>query len=91
LLILFGTRGTVRTLAMITFICNNTNQPAAHRLSKITRWFTLFFVPVFPISRRHVLTCAACGQSSRITNEQAAEMVARVEAPQQESLPNQTL
>lgn len=72
---------------MVTFLCSNTNQGAAHRLSQITRWFTLFFIPVFPIGRRYVLTCAACGQSSKLTKEQADEIVARAEAPAQESLP----
>jgi len=88
--ILFGTRGIVKTLAMATFICNRTNQPAAHRLSKVSRWFTLFFIPVFPFSRRYVLTCAACGQSSKLTREQADEIVARAEAPARETLPSET-
>jgi hypothetical protein len=87
--ILFGTRSTIQTLAMVTFMCSTTNQGAAHRLSKITRWFTLFFIPVFPVGRRYVLTCAACGQSSRLTKEQADEIIARVEAPAQESLPTE--
>ena len=87
MLILFGTRSRVRVMAMVTFLCRTTNQSAAHRLSQITRWFTLFFIPVFPIGRRYVLTCIACGQSSKLTKEQADEIVARVEAPAQESLP----
>ncbi len=86
--ILFGTRSMVKTLAMVTFLCTTSKQPAAHRLSQITRWFTLFFVPVFPIGRRYVVTCAACGQSSKLTKEQADEIVARVQAPAQESLPS---
>lgn len=89
MLILFGLRSMVRTLAMVTYVCRTTNQPAAHRLSKITRWFTLFFIPVFPVKRTYVLTCSACGQSYKTTKEQATEIVARTEAPIQESLPSQ--
>lgn len=85
--ILFGTRAMIKTLAMVRFLCTTSNQPAAHRLSQITRWFTLFFIPVFPIGRRYVLTCSACGESSKLTKQQADEIVARVEAPAQESLP----
>ena len=87
MLILFGTRSSVRVLAMVTFLCGTTNQGAAHRLVQVTRWFTLFFIPVFPIGRRYVLTCIACGQASKLTKEQADEIVARAEAPAQESLP----
>lgn len=85
--ILFGVRSKARTLAMVTFLCTTSQQPAAHRLSQHTRWFTLFFIPVFPIGRRYVLTCSACGQSSKLTRQQADEIVARAEAPAQESLP----
>jgi hypothetical protein len=85
--ILFGFRTMVRTLAMATFACRTTNQPAAHRLSKVTRWFTLFLIPIFPVGRRYVLTCAACGESYKTSSEQASEIVARSEAPHQESLP----
>ncbi len=87
--ILFGTRSMVKALAMVTFLCTTTNQPAAHRLSQITRWFTLFFIPVFPIGRRYVLTCSACGQSSKLAKQQADEIVAHVQAPAQESLPTE--
>ena len=85
--ILFGIRAMVRTMTMATLLCTTTKQSAAHRLSQITRWFTLFFIPVFPVGRRYVLTCSACGESSKLTKQQADEIVARVEAPAQESLP----
>ena len=77
----------VRTLAMATYACRTTNQPAAHRLSRIARWFTLFFIPVIPVSRRYVLTCAACGQSYKVTKANADEIIAQAEAPRLESLP----
>ena len=86
--ILFGFRSMIRTLVMTTSICRTTNQQAAHRLSRITRWFTLFFIPVIPVGRRYVLTCSACGQSYKIAKDDAAAIVARVEAPEQESLPS---
>lgn len=87
--VLFGFRSMVRTLAMATFTCRTTNQPAAHRLFRSTRWFTLFFIPVIPVGRRYVLTCTACGQSYKVTKENASEIVAKAEAPQQESLPTE--
>ena len=85
--ILFGTRAMVRVLATVSYLCTQTNQPAAHRLVKVTRWFTLFFIPIFPFSRRYVLTCIACGQQSKLTQEQADQIVAQVEAPAQEAIP----
>jgi zinc-ribbon family len=92
MLILFGFRSYVQTLAMLTLVCSRCGNPAAHRLSQLTRKFTLFFVPLFPIGRKYALTCAACGTSTRITAEQKDSLLAGgvhpqpsvpVEAPQQ--------
>jgi Protein of unknown function (DUF2510) len=47
-------------LAMLTLACRN-GHTAAHRLVKVTRWCTLFFIPLIPVRRRYLTTCAQCG------------------------------
>lgn len=76
MLFIWGFRSYVSTVAMFTFVCQACHNPAAHRLSQITRKFTFFFVPLFPVSKRYVLTCAACGTQSRLSKEQVAELTA---------------
>lgn len=76
MLILFGFRSYVRSLAVLTFICTRCGNPAAHRVVQYTRKFTLFFVPLFPISTRHSMTCTFCGETTPLTREQADELVA---------------
>jgi hypothetical protein len=75
-MIIFGTRGYLRVLAMVNFICNNCHNPAAQRVvARITR-FTLFFIPLFPIAKSYTTTCTFCGFSQRINKDLADQYAA---------------
>jgi hypothetical protein len=74
--IIFGVRSYVRLLAMINLICRNCGNPAAHRVVQTTRKFTLFFVPLFPVSKSRSMTCTFCGLGTRLSREQADQLVA---------------
>jgi hypothetical protein len=77
--ILFGYRSRAATLAMLTLACRN-GHTAAHRLVKVTRWFTLFFIPVIPFSKRYFSVCAQCGVQVTWTKADAEATVAQVAA-----------
>ena len=95
LFILFGTRGYAKVLAMVTFVCNHCHNPAAQRVLHRTTKFTLFFLPLFPVSSTYSTTCTFCGQGTKITKELAEQYVtasARQQSggaygPAQEQLP----
>jgi hypothetical protein len=74
--IIFGTRGYLSTVVMLTFICNNCHNPAAQRVVHRVIRFTLFFIPLFPVSSTYSTTCTFCGYGSKITKEQAHEYAA---------------
>jgi hypothetical protein len=78
--IIWGFRSFVRELGRVFITCGSCNTPASHRISEIRRKFTLFFVPLFTVRKRHVLTCAMCGHASRITEEQATKVLTPVGA-----------
>jgi zinc-ribbon family len=69
-IILFGFRRKSATLAMLTLACRN-GHVAAHRLVKVTRWFTLFFIPIVPFNRKYYSVCAQCGVQVGWTKEDA--------------------
>jgi transcription elongation factor Elf1 len=75
-MIIVGFRSYVRALAIVTLVCGRCGSTAAHRLIERTRKFTLFFIPLFPVSKSRVITCTACGQASAVTAEQAGQYVA---------------
>jgi transcription elongation factor Elf1 len=72
MLLIFGLKGYVRQLAIVMLVCQNCGNPAAHRVEERTKKFTLFFVPLFQVSRKQSLTCTFCGQTTKITADQAA-------------------
>ncbi|GAA2660617.1 zinc-ribbon domain-containing protein [Streptomyces vastus] len=76
-MIIFGTKGYLYQLAILTFMCGSCGNPAAHTLKKRVTKFTLFFVPLFPFSTKYMTQCTFCGAEQRITKEQAEQLQAQ--------------
>ncbi len=76
MLIIFGFRSYVRSLAVVTFVCQNCGNPAAHRVIERTHKFTLFFIPLFPVSTKRFVTCAFCAQVTPIDQALAEQYLA---------------
>lgn len=70
-MIIWGFRVTQALLATLNYVCDNCRQPAAHQLVKRVRKFTLFFIPLFPVSTKYVDTCTYCGRTIEVPKEQA--------------------
>jgi hypothetical protein len=75
-MIIFGTRGMVKLLAVLFYACGYCRQEAAQRLVQRATWFTLFFIPIFPVSTERVIQCAYCGGMTRIDKDTADRFVA---------------
>lgn len=82
-MIIFGTRGMARILGQLIAMCMVCRREAVQRLVKRSRWFTLFFIPVFPFFIRRVVHCAFCGAESVIDREGADLFLAHVEGTAQ--------
>ncbi|WP_217275361.1 zinc ribbon domain-containing protein [Nocardia gamkensis] len=65
---------------MITLVCGRCGNPAAHALRKLVTKFTLFFIPLFPLSTKHSLECTWCGASSPVAGPQVPDLLARANA-----------
>jgi hypothetical protein len=75
-MIIFGTKGYVHQLAMLTLVCGSCGNPSAHALRKHVTKFTLFFVPLFPVSVKYSTQCTFCGTQRRLTAAEAEQMQA---------------
>jgi len=73
---IFGTKGYVTVLGLVTFVCGNCGNPAAQRIEKWVTKFTLFFIPLFPVSTKYVVQCAMCGVQSRLEQDEAERLTA---------------
>ncbi|GAA1015039.1 hypothetical protein STXM2123_5278 [Streptomyces sp. F-3] len=76
-MIIFGIKGYLHQLAILTLVCGQCGNPAAHALRKRVMKFTLFFVPLFPVSTKYATQCTFCGAEQRVTEEQARQLQAQ--------------
>lgn len=76
-MIIFGTRGYLYQLAVLTLVCGWCGNPAAHTLRKRVTKFTLFFVPLFPFSTKYSTQCTFCGAEQKLVKEQADQLLAQ--------------
>jgi hypothetical protein len=58
-MVIFGWRRSTKRLGVVALPCGNcsSGQLVLHRM---TRWFTVFFIPVIPVRVRHVTVCPNC-------------------------------
>ncbi|RSN39340.1 zinc-ribbon domain-containing protein [Streptomyces sp. WAC 04229] len=73
-MIIFGTKGYLYQLAILTLVCGQCGNPSAHTLRKRVTKFTLFFVPLFPFSTKYATQCTFCGAEQQVTKEQAEQL-----------------
>ncbi|MFC3578145.1 zinc-ribbon domain-containing protein [Streptomyces yaanensis] len=76
-MIIFGTKGYLYQLAVLTLVCGRCGNPSAHTLRKRITKFTLFFVPLFPISTKYMTQCTFCGAEQNVAKEQAEQLQAQ--------------
>jgi hypothetical protein len=61
-------------------VCGRCGNPAAHTLRKRVTKFTLFFVPLFPISTKYATQCTFCGAESKVSAEEAEQLQTQANA-----------
>ncbi|MER6911683.1 zinc-ribbon domain-containing protein [Streptomyces sp. NPDC000594] len=76
-MIIFGTKGYLHQLAVLTLVCGFCGNPSAHTLRKRVTKFTLFFVPLFPVSTKYGMQCTFCAAEQKLTGEQADQLLAQ--------------
>ena len=79
-MIIFGIRGGKRKDhgAALPMTCPNCGNATFYRYLTVTTWFSLFFVPVIPVSSKHYLMCPVCTRAiplDRAGRERAAKLV----------------
>lgn len=60
-MIIFGTRGVKSTIKSGDFHCPQCNQTKPYRHRKVTKFFTLYFIPIIPLgSKGEYVECREC-------------------------------
>ena len=71
MLLIFGTTLRDRVLAVVSFVCEYCRTPASQEVIESATRFSVFFIPLFTVSRRYVVVCSNCGGITALTREQA--------------------
>lgn len=80
MLIFYGTKGFKRTTGNTRqpYHCNNCGTDSAWQLIRVSKWFTLFFIPIIPYSFKEYLTCPRCDYGIQVTKENRDEIMKQV-------------
>ncbi len=70
-ILLFGTRAYIDPIVTVTFVCAFCGLSVPQQVYRRVNRFTLFFLPLFTLSRRHFVECSNCGGTTQITEQQA--------------------
>lgn len=74
--ILFGFRSMRKSLGTCFMLCSRCHRPCAHAVVRMQRWFTLFFIPIFPFKTTYLTSCAMCGSAFKIDRAKAEQLAA---------------
>jgi hypothetical protein len=80
--LIYGWKQYVRVLGVLMLVCQQCTRPAEHVLRRFTTKVTLFFIPLFPVGRKHTLQCTACEAEVKISKEQAEQLAMSVAVQQ---------
>lgn len=80
-MLIYGWKSYAQVLAVLRLACGRCGNASEHVLRKITTKFTLFFIPLFPINKKHMLFCSACELEQKLPGAQAQELMATGGAP----------
>lgn len=80
-MLIFGLSGKQLLMATLFYVCEVCGNQGAHHLVKRVNRFTLFFIPLFPVSTRYIDTCTVCGRSIQVPRDRA-EMAAAQASPE---------
>ena len=79
-MIVYGFRSRNKVLGQVAYECSQCHQVAYHAGVRTTRWITLFFLPVIPISKKTTARCGVCGFQQKLDNKDADRIFAQAQA-----------
>lgn len=83
--LIFGVTPRERVLAVVAFVCEYCGVHATQQVIESASRFSIFFIPMFTVSRRHFVVCSNCGGATALTREQATHGIEWAERNRQVS------
>ena len=68
-MIIFGTKTSPKVIGGSKKSCTSCKKKTVHGFVKVTEWFTLYFIPLIPVSKELLCICGACGNKEKIEGD----------------------
>jgi hypothetical protein len=79
--IIFGYRTLLKNFGEVfKNMCAHCHNEKYWVLTRTSKWFTLFFIPIVPISSTYFLSCPVCKYGTKLNHEQVEKMKPIAEA-----------
>lgn len=77
MLIIWGTKGFEKTLGTLASVwkCEHCQNESHYRVFRVRRWFTLFWIPIFPIGSKFFVTCPICNYGKKLKKAEAVDLL----------------
>lgn len=77
MLIIWGTKGFEKVLGMTKqpYQCSHCGNANYYKIVRQRVWFTLFWIPLFPVSTKYYVLCPICDFGSKLKKDEALAMV----------------
>lgn len=72
--IIYGYRTRNNVMGQTQYVCQKCGQNSAHSVVRTRYQMTLFFVPLFTVSKKTTARCNICGFQEKMDNKQADAM-----------------
>jgi len=73
-MLIWGTRWSSTPLGQISYNCSQCGKQTVHTAYIRKGKFTLFFIPIFPISKQYLIACNLCGLRLKAVDNLLAQL-----------------
>jgi hypothetical protein len=76
-MIIVGNRRRNKVMGQVRYTCKKCQQNSFHGIVRSRMYFTLFFVPIFPLNKITTSRCGLCGYQEYVNNKEMDEYFAK--------------
>ena len=75
--IVWGTRSKDKDLgqSQVAYECEHCNNVSHYRIFRRRNWFTIFWIPIIPLSTKYFIACPICNFGQQIKKSEALDKV----------------
>ena len=73
--IVWGTRSKDKELgqSQVSYECERCNNVSRYRIFRRRNWFTIFWIPLIPLSTKYYIACPVCNYGQQIKKAEALD------------------